>query len=501
MIVHSLYTSIMNLKPSSSIRSYMPIIVALTQTMGCEPIESDDVGCFPPPSTQLGSDADLILSGMEPGATTFSLYRFFADGTNAKLLDPGPVAHYELSANRARIVVNRDEYDAGFRTLHFVDPDGGNPASVIFPDDAPPDAYFVFSISPTGRYVAYGSLTNYVYGAIHVAPTDGSAPELVLPDGANNAWSWSPTEDKLAVAGAGSLFIYDADTKGLVEVTSPGLEIAGHTQWASWSPNGERLAFTEGVFQNYVLTSVDKLGQDRRELLTNLTQPMSLRSSWSPNSRYFALRPVSHNDFSQTDYLWLVDADGTKSRKFTGNPFIGLYGWSPGLSQTCRMVYHPIDLDIKSATIFGEDVTLVPKDKTFSINQIYYGPNGRFAYSSGLELSTIHADGSTPVTYSPASKWRLSKDGTVIVFALYPDANGSMPVYAAAADDPQTALILTANTATGISFDAIENSSGILFQATNGPAGWILPTNNGFQAIYPQLPLAKLGARAYAIEP
>lgn len=472
----------MKLKASSSRRACAPFFLAVAHIIGCTG-EATSIGGG-------GGDDDLLIGAQEPGGPdvfpgvpALALYRFSADGSWAEKIDPGPVLLLKLSKHHTRMVVHR-----GDETMYFMGLDGRNHAALHVPNLA--TTFFtqtVIAISPSGHYVAYGVGTSSFERAVYVARTDGSAGELVFSKGPN-IWAWAPMEDKLAVGGSNApLHIYDADAHTFVEATSSGSKLGADTDIFSWTRDGERLAFVEKLPNDTVLTTVDKQGHDRRVLLTNVQLPMHRGSSWSPDGQTFALMQYMGNP----NGLRLVNATGTMTRDIADAFLATSLGWSP----TGHFVYLQYDSAIKSVTLSGETVDLAGPYAGCPV----LGPNGRLVHVEAGAM-TINADGSNPIYYTQIPNGscyttQLSNDGKFIAFGPHL----STPVYVGASDDDQATMVLPSGVKSNdMKLLPIVGSGGIIFDGTEQP-GWILPTNSGFQAVYPQLKLAYIGW-GYAVQ-
>jgi hypothetical protein len=263
------------------------------------------------------------------------------------------------------------------------------------------------------------------------------------------------------------------------------LEVENTWGHAWWTPDGQRLAFVESLPNDTVIASVDKQGQDRRLLLSSLSNYLPYHyGQWSPDGQNFALWQFVGSGNIQ---LRLVDANGTMSRDFMDNIGVDFHGWTP----TNHFVYTKKDGAIKSIPLSGTTLELVGPTQAFS-RRVWIGRNGRVMYSDeGNPVGAIGADGSNPIVYPEKADWlsvQISEDATMIALARTPDAAGTVPIFAASSENAQMTLVATVtNQPSYVYVDQIGRGGGIVFiGGFAGISGWILPTPDGFKAIYPQ---------------
>ena len=171
--------------------------------------------------------------------------------------------------------------------------------------------------------------TEYIY----LAATDGSgATQLTM-----GAWaSWSPDGRRLAFHRATSLVpasIYVIDADGTHETRL----LAGTS--ASWSPDGKQIAFVdaEGI------EVMDADGSNKKLLLRHLFRDDTYRPSdmgigepaWSPDGKRIAFMHLGDGD-TQPAQVFVMNADGSNPRRVSVGPTFYAESdpaWSPDGSQ------------------------------------------------------------------------------------------------------------------------------------------------------------------------
>lgn len=192
-------------------------------------------------------------------------------------------------------------------------------------------------LSPSGEFVVF--FDEHIQ-KLHIlrlgSPTQ---TERVLPSG--RVATWSPDGQQLAILD----YISDTVTVCLTDLQGQETEevfrlsddrlqyVPGYLS-ISWSPDGERLAFSIGwdsSVESYMQSDIYILSLDSRDVL-RLTETSSLREtdpSWSPNSEVlvFAVLPLGLV-LEPDGNLGFANADGTCTQTLTRPNIIGT-SWSP----------------------------------------------------------------------------------------------------------------------------------------------------------------------------
>jgi Tol biopolymer transport system component len=132
--------------------------------------------------------------------------------------------------------------------------------------------------------------------------------------------SWSPSGRQLVSAATprpgvpNGLYIMDADGAKAHRITPTSRE----AQYAAWSPDGKRIAFTYVVDGGFDLFTVRPDGTGLHRLTHDGRSNWAM---WSPDSRRIA--------WGRADELWVMNADGSDKRLVTSAG--GVPGtWAPG---------------------------------------------------------------------------------------------------------------------------------------------------------------------------
>jgi Tol biopolymer transport system component len=142
------------------------------------------------------------------------------------------------------------------------------------------------------------------------------------------------------VAGAdqNGLRMLDIETRKLTVLTTG----AGHENFPSWSPKGDRIAFTSDRDGNYEIYTIAPDGTGLRRL-TN-SPGNDAHNAWSPDGEWIAFTSARggfkdesplhpYNPQSYGD-LYVMRADGTDVRKLTDDQFEdGTPTWITGLTR------------------------------------------------------------------------------------------------------------------------------------------------------------------------
>jgi len=188
--------------------------------------------------------------------------------------------------------------------------------------------------------------------------------------------AWSPDGWRIAFSQGGTVKVINADGTGLTVVTSGEV--------ASWSPDGSRLAFARGAGGEDIYV-VDADGGGNEVRLTS-GPAQDLQSAWSPDGSKIAFSTNRDGNFE----VYVMNADGSDLVNLTNN----------------------LAVDRIQAGAWSPDGTRIVFDTD---------------RQGDVELYIMNADGSDPVnlTNSPfdelGGSW--SADGTKVVFSRHPVGN------------------------------------------------------------------------------
>lgn len=174
--------------------------------------------------------------------------------------------------------------------------------------------------SPNGQLIAYAVYEDFEeLPNLYVMNADGSNATLR----ATGFWapSWSPDGTRLAVSGAGSIYVMSAESDGAAPVL-----LAEDAQAPAWSPDGTKIAFVSITGDSLkvmnadgsavtTLATIDGYGDD-----SGLGEP-----SWSPDGQHLAFSRCNEVECN----IFAMSASGTDVVQLTRGNNASSPAWSP----------------------------------------------------------------------------------------------------------------------------------------------------------------------------
>jgi len=156
--------------------------------------------------------------------------------------------------------------------------------------------------------------------ALHVMRADGSSVRRITPGDREAQYAtWSPAGDKIAftyvVDGGFDLFTIRPDGTGLRRLTTDGA--GGQNNWAMWSPDGTRIAWGKG--DEIWVMNAD--GSDKRFV----TREGGVPAAWAPGP-YIAFGCRTADDVMS---VCAIDPEGRDLTALVGGMDAGFPGWRP----------------------------------------------------------------------------------------------------------------------------------------------------------------------------
>ncbi len=246
----------------------------------------------------------------------------------------------QLTEHQPKILFDGGESQDS-QQIYVMDPDGSNLQRLTEkqPGTVSRDAAW----SPDRQKIAFTSNRDGD-PEIYVMAADGSdVQRLTRHRGADSLPVWSldgnqifferdtdpPATGPLWPPRSLGVYVMDSDGSNVQRVTE------FDTTWGSWSPDGERIAFTghfDGIREIYVMDSDGSNGQ--RLTHTPVREGGSFAPEWSPDGQKIVFDSTRDGNFE----IYVMDADGSNVQRLTHNAKVDARpAWSPDGQ---RIVFH-----------------------------------------------------------------------------------------------------------------------------------------------------------------
>jgi TolB protein len=148
---------------------------------------------------------------------------------------------------------------------------------------------------------------------IYAMTADDPSAKLIQAENSSNP-AWSPDGSKLASISfkpgkLSELYVVNADGSNRIQLTTS--KDGSGVSCASWSPDGERLAFSARADKIAKIFVINADGSDQR-LITKGDCP-----KWSPDGKQLAFSRYEARTKAQRIRVWITNVDGSDARALT----------------------------------------------------------------------------------------------------------------------------------------------------------------------------------------
>ena len=243
------------------------------------------------------------------------------DNTGGLPLSGEPVGGVPAVLGAGRIVFNLFGADDG---IYVIGSNGAGKRLVVLQSDA---IVTEPAISPDGEQIAYrfGHVVGNLH--IHIRHIESGRDFRLTDEIHDNARypSWSPDGERIAFSHDSDIYISSVDhaTPQVFRITHDGISNDNPT----WSPDGEQIAFSSLLDDNRNIFAIDVDGRNRIRLTNNPSDDE--HPDWSPDGRHIAFMAHRHGTWD----IYLVNTQTFAETQLTHNGDYRYPSFSPDGAQ------------------------------------------------------------------------------------------------------------------------------------------------------------------------
>jgi Tol biopolymer transport system component len=192
---------------------------------------------------------------------------------------------------------------------------------------------------------------------------DGSQQRRITTAGLHShpgLLSWMPGFDQVFYEESGSNFSIINLSSGSIVPWQPPLSVSGIPHFVDLSPDGSKLAYEDARPPSHDIFTINIDGTDHRQLTATEEKVQANHPSWSPEGDKLAFTVFGQEPQPS---LWVMNADGSEKVKLADNVGAREPVWSPDGRKIAFECWMPKE---RNANVF--DICLVNSDGTGLVN-------------------------------------------------------------------------------------------------------------------------------------